>query len=147
MGSSTRKRAELDDNCNGVPNELFDGIKAGRYNIGTGILLAGDAPIIGMISDSAPIRQSNYSLFVNDVTSTSQIARVSALVFHPEILPQAVNLNDAGGAQYEVLLSGLDQTNLIDTEIAVYAEDVDGNVSLPAFTIATGDILFKNGFD
>lgn len=138
---------ELDDNGNGIPNELLDGLLAARYSIGSGVLLAGDDPVIGSISDSAPIRQTNYSVFVDGVTSTGQIARVSAVVFHPSGATDTVTLTNSGSDRYGAILTGLDETNTVDTQIAVFAEDLDGNVSLPAGTLATGDILFRNGFD
>ena len=37
----------LDDNANGVVNEKSDGAIARRHRIGTGIILAGDDPLIG----------------------------------------------------------------------------------------------------
>ncbi|MEM6938187.1 MAG: C13 family peptidase, partial [Pseudomonadota bacterium] len=37
---------EIDTDGNNVPNQLFDGLSAGAYRIGSGILLAGDDPLI-----------------------------------------------------------------------------------------------------
>ncbi|RLI51457.1 MAG: hypothetical protein DRP09_19280, partial [Candidatus Thorarchaeota archaeon] len=45
----------MDDNGNGIGNEKMDGLVSGYYTIGVGIMLAGDAPVIGSVCSGQTI--------------------------------------------------------------------------------------------
>ena len=138
--------AQLDDTGNGIANELSDGLLANRYSIGSGVLLAGDDPLIGAVAPSAFISGTQFLVFVDDVTSTGVISSVDAIASKHDGSVQSLNLVDAGGGRYEAQLSGLD-ANGFDVEIAVYARDTEGKVSLPAKTRALGAIISRFGFE
>ena len=60
----------LDDNGNGVFDELLDGLVSRNYSIGAGILRAGDDPVVGPVSSPAVVTSERYDLEVRNVTTT-----------------------------------------------------------------------------
>jgi hypothetical protein len=138
--------AQLDDTGNGIANELLDGLLSNRYSIGSGILLAGDDPLIGTAASNAISTTSQYLLFVEDVTSTGTIATVDAVVSDAQGSIQVLNLAQVGGGRYEVLLTGLEVSGF-SLDISVYARDTDGNVSLPARIRVQSELVFSGGFE
>jgi len=75
----------LDDSGNGIGNELgIDGRKARDHTIGVGIMLAGDAPMIGSVSPAQTIGGPvSALLWADDVTTTAAIERVWAVITPP----------------------------------------------------------------
>jgi streptogramin lyase len=132
--------AELDDNGDGVFDAKNDGLLARRTFIGHGILLAGDAPLIGSISDDETLDgETSATITVYDVTSTRSIDRVLAVGTPPDgsltdsndAFP-SLELNSVGDNSYEGTLDIFDSIGTYT--VSVFAIDADGNVSLPAQT-------------
>jgi len=132
----------LDDSGNGIGNELgVDGRVARDYTIGVGIILAGDAPVIGSVSPaqtlSGPV---SALLWAEDVTTTAAIERVWAVITPPGYDAgqsdgsnlTSIELTVIGAGRYEAIYSNF---NLFGAyHIAVYAMDVNGSLSLPGLT-------------
>ena len=74
----------MDDNGDQIPNTKQDGFLAKRQNHGSGILLAGDEPLIGTVSanDEVTTGESN-TISVSNVTTTGTIDKVIAVVTTP----------------------------------------------------------------
>jgi hypothetical protein len=130
--------AQLDDDGNGTANQKSDGRLARDYTIGAGIQLAGHEPLIGSIVGPATLTNGATSrlIRVEQVTTTGAIAAVRAVIASPpgsSAPDQVVPLAAAGGGRYEAVAGGF---TLFGTyEIAVYAQDANGTVSLlPATT-------------
>jgi hypothetical protein len=135
--------ALLDDTGNGVGNEKEDGRIARNTTIGEGIILTGDDPVIGEACPGQSLYGSTSAgIWVDHVASTRDVARVWAAIIPPGQstgspadplldLP-TVDLTPVGSGRYEGAYSGFSQVGTY--EIAVFAEDADGNVSLPKDT-------------
>jgi uncharacterized protein YjiK len=126
---------QLDDNGNGIANEKQDGIVSRAYSIGVGIMLAGDDPVIGSVSPGQTISGDiSAVIWAEDITTTGTIDRVWAVITPPRSvsdLPSIELVND-GTDQYQGTYS--DFSIYGNYEIAVYAMDTEGNVSLPKDT-------------
>ena len=143
---------QLDDNNNGVSNELLDGFVSARYTIGSGILLAGDDPLIGGLVVNSSLSSDFETIEVTGVTTTGAIDRVVALVTRPDgkLISQPL---PKVGQRYAGRSYGLcAQAGVYD--IAVYAIDSQGNTSLPAIPASTvirasacTDFMFVSGFE
>jgi hypothetical protein len=136
---------QLDDNGNGIPNEKADGARSRDYSIGSGILLAGDAPLIGRISSPRVLAgEASSSFFVEDVTTTGTIARVWAVITPPNYQrgPKAdaglivLPMPATGGGRYLATHDGFSGVSGV-YRISVYAQDTTGQVSQPAATTVT----------
>jgi hypothetical protein len=153
-GSQT---AELDDNGNGTPNELLDGLVSSRYSIGTGVLLAGDDPVIGAISAPAKIASRPVIVTVSGVTSTSSIDRADLVISRDDGTITEAPMNEQGGGVFTATLCVATHPDpnpilcpLVGTQsatVAAYAQDADGDVSLPVITELEGDLIFSQGFE
>ncbi len=134
---------QLDDNGNGIGNEKTDGIVADNYLLGFGIMLGGDAPIIGAVSPNQTL-YGELSAVINadNVTTTGTIARVWAVIRPPDFnslskdeplieLPE-FELTGNVDEGYEGVYENFSVTGAY--EISVYAKDGNGNVSLPKTT-------------
>jgi hypothetical protein len=133
----------LDDNGNGVGNEKLDGQLAQYYTIGVGIMLAGDDPLIGSISPEQTLHgETTATIWVEEVTTTGTIDKVWAVITPPGYSSgqptnpvtdvPTLELNHMGGGRYEGSYSAFSTFGIY--EIAVYAMDTDGNISLPKET-------------
>jgi len=131
--------AQLDDTGDGVSSpKLGDGDLARRYWIGSGILLAGDDPLIGSIVGAQELGEGVTSalLWVDDVTTTGTIDRVVALITPPGGgAPDTFELTEAGDGYYEGTYS--DFTVFGTYQVSVTAVDTEEAVSLPALTTVT----------
>jgi len=134
----------LDDSGNGIGNELgIDGRMARDHTIGVGIILAGDAPVIGSVSPAQTLSGSaSANLWADDVTTTAVIERVWAVITPPGYDANqsdgsnlaSIELTGAGAGRYEGTYSNF---SLFGTyQIAVYAMDTNGSISLPVVTTA-----------
>jgi sugar lactone lactonase YvrE len=133
----------LDDNGNGIGNEKLDGQLARNYTIGVGIILAGDDPVIGSISPEQTLHgQTSATIWVEGVTTTGSIDKVWAVITppgygtgspsDPVTDSPTVTLAPVGNGRYEGTYSSF--TTFGTYDMAVYAMDTDGNISLPKET-------------
>jgi len=141
--SCLNQTPHLDDNGNGVGNEKPDGQLAQYYTIGVGIMLAGNDPLIGSISPEQILHgETTATIWVEDATTTGTIDKIWAVITPPGYssgqpsdpvtdLPTA-ELSHMGGGRYEGTYSAFSTIGIY--EIAVYAMDTDGNISLPKET-------------
>jgi hypothetical protein len=73
--------AYLDDNGDGLGNQRGDGLLARYYRLGSGIILAGDNPLIGSVSPEQMLQGGNTAaVWAENVTTTGTIDRVWALL-------------------------------------------------------------------
>jgi hypothetical protein len=154
--SSGQQVAWLDTNSDDI-SDKFDIERILYYSLGSGILLASDAPVIGsngvgvdgFVADADPM---NVTLWVNDITTTGTVAEVWALVTPPDIdgvggyepIPVKVPLA-FNGTRYEApynLPGPLGGTY----SVTFYARAAGGAISLPrAVTLTRKDIYEFDG--
>ena len=136
----------LDDNGNGEGNEKQDGLMAKQYQVGNGIVLAADEPIIKTVmTDQTLEEEAPVILWVGDVSATTSIDRVWAVVQNrlfdqegsenPEFActvdnPVVEMTYQSETRRYEKVYQGF--PNVGSYNVSFYAMDVDGNVSSPA---------------
>jgi sugar lactone lactonase YvrE len=136
----------LDDNGNGIGNEKADGQVALSYTIGFGITLGADDPLIGSVSPPQTLTgQASTIVWAKDVTSTGNIVRVWAVITPPAAsqtpgfpvtyLPTFDLVYDAGMNRYEGTYFQFNTQG--QYTVAIYATDVEGNISLPSTTTVT----------
>jgi sugar lactone lactonase YvrE len=143
--SPDRQIPQLEDNANGLGNDGQDGARARQYTIGAGIVVAGDAPLIGDISPAQTINAaSSASIEVEGVTTTGEITAVFALITPPgsfdqsELGPGKLDFRDLDAqapGRFRLDYDGFDMAG--EYSIAVYAVDSLGKVSQPAVTRVT----------
>ncbi|OQX14348.1 MAG: hypothetical protein BWK80_41920 [Desulfobacteraceae bacterium IS3] len=129
----------IDDNGNGIGSEKSDGTFAGTCIIGSGIMTAGDDPIIGSVSPEQTLNGERSALIcAENVTSTGLIESVTAVIRSPDFACSSdtvepfIRLSDAGNGKYEgtyyrFLAPG-------NYKIRVYAKDTEGRISMPIST-------------
>lgn len=129
----------LDDNGNGIGGEKSDGTFAGTCIIGSGIMTAGDHPLIGSVSPEQTLHGERSALIsAENVTSTGHIESVTAVIIAPgfscssDTVHPFIRLSDAGNGKYEgtyyrFLAPG-------NYNIQVYARDTEGRISIPVST-------------
>ncbi len=130
--NANAQTAQLDDDGNGTPNEKSDGELARTLRIGQGYQFAGDDPFIGSVSITPTLQSSaSAEIAAQQVISTSTITNVWAIISPPRGgTLKTITLTEDGG-NYS---NNYDEFNLNGTyQVAVYAQDEDGNVSLPQF--------------
>ncbi len=122
FSSGHKQTAMIDDNGNGIGNETDDGTVARNYNIGVGIQLAGNDPLIGsIVADQVLYGQTSSLLWADGVTTTGTISKVWAVIRPPEyntglsnqavtVLPELI-LSRAGSLTLRVILSNNLMTN------------------------------------
>lgn len=138
---------QLDDTNNGVFNEFADGIGANAWFVGSGILLAGDKPAIGTLSDPGVVTGPGpVTLTVSNIATTGTIADVSVVVADAMGCELTLPMTDQGDGSFSIDLPGLSASSP-PTSVAVYATDADGSVSPPATTVIRGDRVFDSGFE
>ena len=141
--SCYRQTPMLDDNGNGIGNEQGDGKLARTCRIGTGIVLADDAPTIAAagVEEAILNEETSTIIWAQAVTGTHPIVRVWAVITPPSFcggqpggvggeLP-VVELAIYNSAQnrYEGTYDGFYATTSGTYSITVYAEDAEGNIS------------------
>lgn len=136
------QEAQLDDNGDQIANTKQDGLVARLQTHGTGILLAGDEPLIGSVSANDEITTGQTAtITVNNVTTTGEIESVTAVVTSPDKLTTLYALNQSGNNY---------STNSIDFsvpgtyDVALYVRDTAGNLSPPSTTTVE---VREQGFD
>ncbi len=137
--------AILDDTGDGISNVLDDGPVSRKHTIGTGVLLAGDDPIIGSITmPEGSGKALSVSLEASDITSTGIIDRVWGVVAGPGNNIVTVELNKSAEGEYSSSYNGFDKYG--SYTVAVYATDTDGNTSVPKtleVTNETGEDIYE----
>jgi hypothetical protein len=135
----SRQTPCLDDTGDGVYNTKQDGLVARNYYIGAGILLAGDDPIIwSIVGEQEIFGCTTATIWVDGVTTTGTIARVTAVVRAPGVDPEytgdlpTFDLSSFGGGHYEASYDGF--TTFGTYHVAVTAMDAEENVSVPVET-------------
>ena len=137
--------AHLDDSGNGVGNEKQDGKLASSFNIGFGILMAGDEPVIDSICPKQIVSAGgSANIWVEGVTDTGSIETVWSVISPPgyQTEPASNSLTDlpvvelipAGSGRYEGTYNSF--TTYGTYQITVYAKDDEGNISVPIDTTA-----------
>jgi len=135
--------AMLDDNGNGVANEVDDGLLAKDLFIGNGVFISGDAPIIHTISPDQIIQNgSEARIFADGIQDPDGIARVWAIIRPPHYQPNpyyhpikdlpTIELSYKSTGNYEANYSGFHTEGVY--QISVYAMDRVGNTSSPVMT-------------
>jgi len=138
-----RQIAGLDDNGNGIGNERTDGEVARGCVIGAGIILAGDAPVIGSVCPEQTLHGKPSALiWVKNVSATRRIEKVWAVISPPGAHPASpdepvtdlteLRLHKAGEGRYEGRLHDLSRAGTYG--ITIYAMDRDSNISSPKIT-------------
>ena len=137
-----KQTAGLDDNGNGKVNEPLDGILARQVTIGSGIVVAGDPPVIGKVSPLQTLNgSSSATIWAKNVTTTGTLSKVWAVITPPGYgaagsgaitdLPALV-LTRKGAGHYAAAYGGFSTPGTY--RITVYASDKKGNTSLPKTT-------------
>jgi hypothetical protein len=138
---------QLDDSGNGIGNESgIDGRLARDYRIGTGIMLAGDDPLIGSVSPPQTLSGTpSATLWTQEVTTTGTVDTVWAVITPPGYSstspdgpvtdPPILELVPVGGGRYEGTYTGF--TTQGTYGVAIYAMDENGALSLPMTTSVT----------
>jgi hypothetical protein len=137
--SNGQQQAWLDSNSDDT-SDKFDISRILHYSLGTGILLAGDDPVIssaGVEGFDATAPGMSLTLWASNITTTGTLAEVWALVTPPDTdgfggtdpVPVKVLLAH-NGTRYEGTYS---QGSPLDGTytISFYASDTEGAVSLP----------------
>ena len=136
--SAKGPRPQLDDNGDGIYQK--DGTVARYHTLGVGIMLASDDPLIGSICPAQTLQEGTWArLWVDDVTTTGTIESVWAVITPPDYDPTqattdppVVVLSPVGDGRYEGVYDGFSTVGVY--EVAIYAADGDGNMSLPRVT-------------
>jgi len=136
--------AQIDDDGNGIANEKIDGAFSRYHRIGTGIMLAGDDPIVGSVCTSQIIKETDSAeLWAADVTTTGTIDKVWAVIAPPNTglgspstplmsLPFLDLTYSEGSDRFEGIFDGF--TSFGTYGISMFAQDTDGVVSTPLTT-------------
>ncbi|MEM7705007.1 MAG: Ig-like domain-containing protein [Pseudomonadota bacterium] len=136
---STTQMPMLDDGGgvagenDGRANGPMDGLVARAYNIGPGVRQAGNAPLIGGVSDDIELDGTDTTVLrATDVSSTQQspVMNVFAAISPPSpFAPQQfVDLQPVGGSVYEASFDGFDLGGRY--QVALFAVDDDENISV-----------------
>ncbi len=148
--SARGQTPQLDDNGNASPNELFDGAYSQGYSIGSGVLLAGDDPLVDSVQVNAVINGFLEPITVVGVTTTGTIDSVVAVITQPggNLVTETLTQDDG---LYRARVQGL-CAGTGEYTVAAYAIDGDGNTSLPATTTANrsldcSEYIFVSGFE
>lgn len=141
--SCYRQTPMLDDNGNGLGNEQVDGALARTCRIGTGIVLADDAPTIATAGTEETILNGETAtlIWAQAVIGTHPIVRVWAVITPPSFCPgqpggatgalPIVELATYNSTQnrYEGTYDGFYANTSGSYTITIYAMDAEGNIS------------------
>ncbi len=143
--TGNRQQAWLDSNSDDT-GDKYDISRILHYSLGPGILLAGDAPVLGSAGIDAVDLYGDpmqLNLWVEGVTTTGTLAQVWAQVTDPDIdgfggaepVSEKVVLTDTG-SRYEALYALPGALGGTYTA-SFYAQDNEGAVSIPLTASAT----------
>ncbi len=154
--SIANQRPQVDDNGNGVSNEKKDRLLSRNYYLGTGIIRAGDEPLIGSVSpDQTLTGATSATIWVDGVTTTGTIGRVWAVIVPPNYSPgwepgpildfPEIDLTALGGGRYGTAYNDFIQHGVY--KVMVYAKDTAGQISLPGITYVSQDLTGTDDFE
>ncbi|MEM9303374.1 MAG: SMP-30/gluconolactonase/LRE family protein [Pseudomonadota bacterium] len=143
LGTASPQVPVLEDNGNGIGNDGTDGLLAERYSIGAGIVVAGDPPLIGAISDPQSLDGApSARVVVDNVTSTGRVDRALARITPPGSFNGALPnkpiyraLAPIGPDSFALDFEAF--TTRGEYQVAVYAIDEESQISPPAMTRVT----------
>lgn len=140
-----RQTPLLDDNGNGVGNEVQDGTLAANTSIGNGTVIEEDTPVIGSVSAQPIDGTDSVQLSADNVTDAGGIARVWALITPPGYNPAtsdntvhelpSCDLLPVGNDRFERTCTGFYFSG--EYQLDFYAMDRFGNTSAPVRTAVT----------
>lgn len=134
---------QIEADGNGTGNEKTDKSLAQSVRISNEILSAGDIPVVGTVSEKQTLYgETSAVVFADNITDADGINRVWAIITPPGYstgssdipaidLP-SVNLVLSSTGRHEAIYSGFDTKGTYN--IAVYAEDQMGTISIPVQT-------------
>ncbi|MFK7955052.1 MAG: tandem-95 repeat protein [Lysobacterales bacterium] len=135
----------------GRANGPMDGLVARAYNVGPGVRQAGNAPLIGAVSDNVILTSADNNtatLQAMNVSSTQQspVMTVFAAISPPSPFAnqQFVDLLPTGGDNYAVDFDGFDLGGTYS--VAIFAVDDDENISVQQEMTVT-NIDAPDGFE
>jgi hypothetical protein len=153
LGVTYHQTPLLDGNGNGIGNEREDQEAARAVTIGNETRSAGDIPVIGSVSPAQTLDTGNSAtIYAADVIDADGISRVWAVITPPGYsgdTPETpvtdiptIDLSSVGNNRYEATYSSFTLQGTYN--IAIYAADSGGVISLPKSTTVTqteGEIL------
>jgi hypothetical protein len=139
----TNQTPMIDDNGNGIGNDNQDGYNSENVFFGNGVISAGDVPTISNISPSMTLNsETSATIFAENVTDIDGILEVWAVITPPDsyindpdspVLSLPILIMDhVGNNRYEGVYT--DFTENGNYNIAVFAKDMNGMVSIPMST-------------
>lgn len=143
----------LDDDGNGVGNEAGDGAVADVTYLGNGTIQNWSGPTIGGVIPEETINgTAEATLWADPVTDPDGIARVWAVMWPPDYVPESptnpviglptAELWPVGGDRFEGAFDGFTTAGIYT--VLIYARDRVGNTSLPSLThITVGNPLAR----
>lgn len=134
---------QLDDNGDGIYNSSEDGIRSSRIYLGSGIVLAGDAPYIGGVCPDqvldAPSKMAGTeaTLWIENIVATGEIGKVWAVITPPG--PESTDCGIIQRVSFPLVADGEDRyAGAYDAfdekgtyDVSIYAMDDDGDISAP----------------
>ena len=102
-----------------------------------------DEPVVAAVDLAVDGPGPSIQITASGVTSTGTVASVLAISPQPDGSDLTVNLVDQGGGIWS---GSFTAATICDIDVAVFAEDLDGNVSVPG-QAAYCDTLFGDGFE
>lgn len=129
--------SQLNDGGDGIaPAPGLNGQFAQNHWLSAEIPSSGAAPVIGTIVPPQILHgPPSAELWVDQVTTTGTIAAVWAVItppLSPPGVPVTVPLTRVGESRYSTTYAGFTETGTY--QIAIYAQDSEGNQSLPGIT-------------
>jgi len=133
---------QLDDNGNGIGNEVSDGSRAGSTTLGVGIMVAASPPVVGSVSSHITLSGGASSAVISawSVTSASPLERVWVVITPPnyDLISKGdrkgyfpvLELSDVGSGRYQAKYSRFSTPGIYN--ITIFARDINGKTSLPA---------------
>ncbi|MBU0464228.1 MAG: hypothetical protein KKE12_11555 [Proteobacteria bacterium] len=133
----------MDDNGNCIGNEKTDGLYSKQYQIGFGIVLAGDDPVIGTVVPGQTLSgTASGDLWVDGVATTGTIDKVWAVIEPPgyldnltEQMVTALPIMELARTQAGRYQGRYTDFNTYGSyKISIFAKDKKGNISISAET-------------
>ena len=143
--STSPQIPQFEDNGNGVANDGTDGRRTQNFTLGSGVVVAGDPPLIGDIAGPGQLNgNASATVTVSDITTTGEIARVTAMITPPGSLgnvsaigskPVIRSLVPSGTNRFDLNFEDFSVSG--EYQIAIWASDTENRLSPPARTKVT----------